>query len=180
MNTPHGPWIFLTFLLTGVVVTLGIVVWWVMATFSNSELLVNEQAEPTNQPQPTSTNSTESTTTSPCPESGACDVDAQVYCPDEWSGKSVEASYKIDLVNCLYDEHKNDISDECFESLDCRQQLNENLLAACEEDKRKFCMGVRPSPGSEPLVDCLGENFAELTPDCATAWTQHDAAKASR
>lgn len=144
-----------------------------------------QQPAPTPSPEPeevepdeTETNEAEQPASGGvCPEAGSCNADAQVYCPDEWSGTSIEASWKLDLVNCLYDEHKDDISAECRESLECRQQLNENLLAACEEDKRKFCASTRPKPGSEPLVSCLGEHYSELSADCAAAWTAHDAAK---
>mgnify|MGYP001583270415 FL=1 len=89
----------------------------------------------------------------------------------------MEASWKLDLVRCLYDDHKDDISADCRESLECRQALNDALVTECQTDKQQFCAGVEPTPGSEPLVDCLEEYFSELSPECAAAWSAHDAAK---
>lgn len=121
------------------------------------------------------TASTSTTTTAlVCPEAGACDADAQKYCPNQWSGVSIEASWKLDLVRCLT---ASNISDTCRESLECRQTLNENLLTVCKTDKKKYCSSITPTPGAENLVDCLGANFSKLSNDCAVAWTAHEGAK---
>lgn len=196
----------LAILIAVVLAALAAAIWWTLKSspriLNKTSDLVNQQSNQvptakTNSESTANTNTTqqpgptlpakpnevepdeteESTSDSVCPEAGGCDADAQKYCPDEWAGTSVEASYKLDLVNCLYEEHKDDISVECRESLECRQQLNENLLVACEEDKRKFCASTRPKPGSEPLVDCLEDNFSQLSADCQAAWNAHEAAK---
>ncbi len=147
---------------------------------------VNEQ-EPNEQeaPESTSERTVESqssangalTATVTCSDAGACNADIQIWCPDEWSGENIEASWKLDLVRCLYDEHKDDISAECRTSLECRQTLNDTLVTACQQDKRTYCSGVMPAPGSEPLVDCLERHFDDLSPACAQAWVNHDNAK---
>lgn len=172
--------VIMTIIIAILLVSLGLAIWW---NLSKSPAPAPKKIELT---QETSINSTtaNSTPTQPttitpssCPEAGVCNDDAQTYCSSELSGTNIQASWKLDLVHCLYDQHKDEISPTCRESLECRQKLNEVLVSACEEDKRKFCTGVRPSPGSEPLVACLGEHFAELSTDCADAWTRHDAAK---
>jgi translation elongation factor EF-G len=117
------------------------------------------------------------TATVTCSDAGACNADIQLWCPDEWSGENIEASWKLDLVRCLYDEHKDDISAGCRTSLECRQTLNETLVTACQQDKRTYCSGVMPTPGSEPLVDCLEEHFDNLSTACAQAWVNHEYAK---
>lgn len=100
----------------------------------------------------------------------SCDQDAITFCQGTPPGK-------INLVNCLLDDHYNDISAACRESLERRQQLNEELVDACEVDRATFCKGVEPKVGSEPMVDCLEEHYDQLTPTCAAAWDAHEAAK---
>lgn len=127
----------------------------------------------------TNTNSTSTSEETPPPSAtdeeignedfGSCDEDIQLYC------KGVKG--KLNLVSCLLDDHKNEISATCLASLERRQQLNEDLVEACKNDQREFCAGVKPAPGEEPLVDCLEEHKPELSPACLEAFEAHDAAK---
>lgn len=107
---------------------------------------------------------------------GACDEDADRLCADEVSGTSVTASYKIDLVNCLY-ENESELTTECKASLDRRKALNEAVSVDCATERTILCTGVTPSPGSEPLMDCLWENESSLSAECLAAVTAHDCAK---
>lgn len=172
--------VIMTIIIAILLISLGVGIWW---NLSKSPSTASKKIELTQEKFNNSTpaNSTPvqptTATTSSCPEAGVCNADAQTYCSSELSGTNIQASWKLDLVHCLYDQHKDEISPTCRESLECRQKLNEALVSACEEDKRNFCSGVKPSPGSEPLVDCLGEHFVELSTECADAWTKHDAAK---
>ena len=147
----------------------------------NATLPESESREGGGGESTTASSATTTTTgTSTCPDSGACNADAKTYCADEWSGTNIQASWKLDLVRCLYDDHKDDISDTCRESLECRQVLNESLVTSCKDDQQKFCTGVTPKPGSEPLVDCLEAHFSDLSPACQAAWTAHDEAKPTK
>lgn len=197
-GTKPGNIIVLALMIAGSVLIAGVAIGWVVArqtqqdvasslsteastTKINSETSANTftaNNENVNTSQQTNTVSTDEV--SSCPDAGACNADAKIYCAEEFAGTNIQASWKLDLVRCLYDEHADDISVECRASLECRQSLNENLISACQEDQRKFCRGVRPSPGSEPLVDCLEGHFNELSPECASAWTAHDLAKPTR
>lgn len=100
----------------------------------------------------------------------SCDQDMVTFCKGTARGKQ-------NMINCLLGEYKDEISDECRESLERRQQLNENLLVACEDDRKKFCQGVEPALGSAPLDDCLRVHVTDLSPACALAFQQHEAAK---
>lgn len=111
-----------------------------------------------------------STVTADNSDAHSCDPDFITYCRDTPPGK-------INRVNCLLNEHYDDISDACRNSLERRQQLNEELVAACTIERAKFCQGVEPKVGSEPMVDCLEEHYEQLSPDCTTAFDAHDAAK---
>lgn len=125
----------------------------------------------------TSSNSDLTPTVVCAADGGSCNEDAKTWCPDEWAGVSIEASWKLDLVRCLYDEHKDDITADCRSSLECRQGLNEALMTACAQDKKTYCSGVEPTPGAEPLVDCIEENLDLVSTACAQAWVNHDYAK---
>lgn len=41
----------------------------------------------------------------------------------------------------------------------------QQIMSACMSDYQRFCLGVRPGGGR--ILACLGENAAELAPDCA-------------
>lgn len=110
-------------------------------------------------------------------DAGACDSDAQRLCPTEWGGGSVQASWKLDLVECLYEDHLDQLSAACRASLERRQALNAALNSACAADRGRFCVGVHPAPGSEPGVDCLRDHRAELEAACAAALAAHEGAK---
>ncbi len=116
---------------------------------------------------------------------GACDEDAHEYCSGFYGGDwaswadeygYISASWKLGLVDCLGD-HQDDVSDECNASLDRRQVLNDEMNEACAIDRGKYCAGVKPSPGSEPQVDCLKEHYGELSAACVEALDAHEAAK---
>lgn len=118
---------------------------------------------------------------------GACNTDTQEYCSgfygSDWASWAEEhgytsASWKLGLVDCLGD-HQDDISDACSASLDRRQVLNDTLNTVCASDRVQYCAGVRPSPGSEPQVDCLKEHYRELSSACTEALDAHEAAKPS-
>lgn len=171
-------------LLGGVILGLGIFTWKLIPPSLVVEPTDTEVEDVTEEPSEVDTTTEErveenieTEQTSTCPETTACEEEAQTLCPDAWSGTDIQASWKLDLVRCLYDDHRDELSDECLESLECRQALNEALITQCADDKQKFCSGILPAPGSEPLVDCLGEHFDELSEACATAWTNHDNAK---
>lgn len=116
---------------------------------------------------------------------GACKEDARNYCSgfysDDWQGFAdengyVSASWKLGLVDCL-EQNRDLTSEACHDSLDRRATLNEELKAACGVDRGKYCQGVEPIPGSEPMVDCLKANYEMLTEACAVALDAHEASK---
>lgn len=107
---------------------------------------------------------------------GACDTDSEILCPDEVAGTSITASYKIDLVNCL-SENETELSTDCKTSLDRRKALNKAVSIDCSTERVSLCSGVFPTPGSEPLMDCLWENESKLSEACLAAITAHDCAK---
>lgn len=116
---------------------------------------------------------------------GSCDDDAHTYCSGfyltDWEGYASEkgyttASWKYGLLDCL-GEHRDQTSQACDDSLDRRQALNDAMNNACQSDRRTYCAGVTPSPGSEPQVDCLKANYENLSVECAEALDAHEAAK---
>jgi len=116
---------------------------------------------------------------------GACDEEAHELCSGfytaDWQGWAqangyTSASWKLGLVDCLAD-HRDETSQTCDDSLDRRQELNDELNEACRTDRIEFCPGVVPAPGSEPQVDCLKEHYDELSLECAAAVDAHEAAK---
>lgn len=118
---------------------------------------------------------------------GACSEDAQTYCSGlytgDWSDWALEhgytnASWKYALVDCL-GQNRNVTTQACDDSLDRRQVLNEEMVAACADDQRTYCSGVEPDPGSEPLVDCLKANRDSLSETCREALDAHENAKSS-
>ncbi|MEK7146198.1 MAG: hypothetical protein AAB802_03360 [Patescibacteria group bacterium] len=116
---------------------------------------------------------------------GACDEEAHTYCAgfysDNWTEFAEEngyttASWKYSLLDCLED-HRDESSQACDDSLDRREELNEAMNTACAEDRGIYCRGVVPIPGSEPQVDCLLENYEKLSIECTDALDAHEAAK---
>lgn len=116
---------------------------------------------------------------------GACDADAQTYCSGFYSGDwqtyaadngYTTASWKYGLLDCLA-AHRDQTSQACDDSLDRRQVLNDEMNAACRTDRRTYCPGIEPKPGSEPEVDCLKEHYDQLSDACVEALDAHEAAK---
>lgn len=136
---------------------------------TNDTATTNATANEETQDNNTTVDNT-STVTADNSDAHSCDQDTITFC----SGIKLT---KINRVNCLLNDHYDEISDACRNSLERRQQLNEELVAACEIERAKFCKGVEPEVGAEPMVDCLEENYAQLSPACATAFDAHDAAK---
>lgn len=118
----------------------------------------------------TTTAETNTATTSDNSDFGACSIESETLCNGLRDGK-------LALVSCLLDDHYDELSDDCRNSLERRQDLNEELVAACAQDRGTYCRGVKPEPGSEPMVDCLEEHYTELSTDCRAAFDAHDAAK---
>lgn len=125
--------------------------------------------EPEEETETTDATTTEEAQITDNSDARSCDTDKAIYCPDERT--------KLGLVSCLLDDHYTEISDACRNSLERRQRLNEELVAACQIDRAKFCQGVEPKAGSEPMVDCLGDHYDQLSAKCAAAWDAHDSAK---
>lgn len=116
---------------------------------------------------------------------GACEEDIENYCSGfntaDWAEFAQEngytdASWKLGLVACL-EANREFTSQACDDSLDRRAALNEDVNTACREDRAKYCQGVEPSPGSEPQIDCLKENYESLSLTCAEAVDAHEDAK---
>lgn len=116
---------------------------------------------------------------------GACDEDAHNYCDGFYSGDwesfaeendYTTASWKYSLLDCLED-HRDETSEACDDSLERREELNEAMNTACAKDRGSYCKGVVPVPGSEPQVDCLMENYEKLSIECSEALDAHEAAK---
>lgn len=110
----------------------------------------------------------------------ACDTDAHTYCSgfygDDWQSYAeahgyTTASWKYGLIDCL---GKNPVSSACQASLDRRETLNEQMMAACAT----YCRGTTPQPGEEPCVDHLKSVYDTLDPSCRSALDAHEAAKA--
>lgn len=137
-------------------------------------------------PTPTNENTSSTTATGDgFDDFGSCDEDARNYCSgfysDDWQSFATEngytsASWKLGLVDCL-EQNQDLTSQACDDSLDRRAALNEDLIAACEEDRAMYCKGVKPVPGSEPMVDCLKTNYENLSETCVEALDAHEAAK---
>lgn len=118
----------------------------------------------------TNTTTNTSSVTSGNADAHSCNQDAVTFCKDTPAGK-------LNLVHCLLDEHGDEISDACRQSLERREILNQELVAACEQDRGTYCRGVKPEPGSEPMVDCLEEHYTQLSAECAAAFDAHAEAK---
>lgn len=97
-----------------------------------------------------------------------CQNDIRTFCR--------EARTKVEIVRCL-DEHRAQITEACRESQDYYQQLNRNVLKNCAFEKGKFCRGVQPKRGEEPLMNCLWSHEPELSPACHSALQAHENAK---
>lgn len=113
----------------------------------------------------------------------ACEADIDLYCSGFGGGNWEEfaeengyttASWKLGLVDCL---SKNPVSQTCEDSQNRREALNEDVITYCAADRGKFCQGVEPIPGQEPMVDCLMEHHDELEPECVAAVDAHEDAK---
>ena len=121
----------------------------------------------------------ESTTTD-----GSCNYDAHTNCPwlysSDWEAGAIEngytiASWKYSLLDCLRD---HEVSEACEDSLDQHQAINDALFDACRADRAKYCRGIHPIPGKvQPEIDCLEENYPDLSPECAAALDAHEATK---
>ena len=116
---------------------------------------------------------------------GACNSDLHTYCSgiydsnwQDWASENgyTTASWKYAVVDCL-GAHRDQTSQACNDSLDRRQSLNEAMTTECKSDLLKYCQGVEPRPGAEPEVDCLEENYDQLSSSCAEALDAHEAAK---
>lgn len=116
---------------------------------------------------------------------GACEDDAHIYCEGfyttEWELYATEndytiSSWKYGLLDCL-EAHENETSQACKDSLERRAELNANMNETCAIDRNTYCKGVEPRPGSEPQVDCLKENYENLSAECAAALDAHEEAK---
>lgn len=109
-------------------------------------------------------------TASTCPEmSDLCQDDLREFCSD--------ARTKIEITRCLLDEHGDEISTECKDALECRRDLNQELMRTCALDIGEHCPGVEPMPGRDTLVSCLLENRAELSEECLEVVLEHQAAR---
>jgi hypothetical protein len=112
-------------------------------------------------------------------DAGACNTDARVYCAGfhsaDWRSYAsahgyTTASWKYGLLDCL---GKHDVSVACTNSLDRREVLNAQMMAACAT----YCRGTSPQPGAEPCVDRLKSIYASLDNACRAALDGHEAAK---
>jgi hypothetical protein len=149
-------------------VTATILLWLWTTRWQNQELNTTTPLETAS-----NSNSAKDQTTSTISDNAdahACDEDMMKFCQGTPVGK-------MNLVNCLLDDHGDEISAACRQSLERRQELNETMVAACQSDRKIFCQGVEPQLGSAPLDECLGEHQNELSPDCAAAYTAHEAVK---
>lgn len=81
------------------------------------------------------------------------------------------ASWKYGLLDCL---GKHNVSAACTASLDRREVLNAQMMAACGTS----CRGTSPQPGAEPCVDHLKSIYDTLGNACREALDAHEAAKA--
>lgn len=150
---------------------------------NNTNTTINTNVDNTSRDQPTAvdtttktktnatdTNTTDDSTTTDNSDFNSCSVESTTLCNGLKDGK-------LALVDCLLNDHYNELSDACRNSLERRQVLNEALVAACATDRGTYCRGVTPQPGSEPMVDCLEEHYTQLSADCAAAFDAHAAAK---
>lgn len=113
-------------------------------------------------------------------DAGACNADARVSCPGfygaDWQTYArangyTTASWKYGLLDCL---GKHSVSTACTASLDRREALNAEMMAACGT----YCRGTSPQPGAELCVDRLKSIYNSLDKACRTALDAHEAAKA--
>lgn len=102
-------------------------------------------------------------------ESNPCKEDVQTFCEGVEQGK-------MNIINCLK-EHWDQISEECKEAQEWHQELNEELLTNCEEDRKEHCQEVEPAVGADPLAECLEAYLPELSPSCREALLNHQAAQ---
>lgn len=160
-------------------VFLGVSLWFVTAPSPLSDTSTPAEQQPSVITQPSRT------TGDGTNDFGACNADAQTYCSgfytNDWKTFAAEegytsASWKLGLVDCL-GAHRTQTSQACNDSLDRRQALNDDLNTTCATDRRAYCAGVEPKPGSEPQVDCLKEHYTQLSSACASALDAHEAAK---
>lgn len=125
---------------------------------------------------------------------GACNEDGRRLCPmyftdginglapaKDWQARAQAAGYatgspKLSLVDCLA-RHEDQVSQACSDARARRSSLNHAVNDTCAMDRRKWCQGVVPKPGSEPQIDCLKANREKLSVACVAAVDAHEAAK---
>jgi hypothetical protein len=109
----------------------------------------------------------------------SCDADAHASCAGfysaDWQSYArangyTTASWKLGLLSCLATK---DVSLACAMSLDRREALNAQMMAACAT----YCRGISPRPGAEPCVDHLKSIYGALDTACRGALDAHEAAK---
>ncbi len=189
----HSIGIFLTTLSLAALIAAGYIYW---SGNSTTDTTVNESITPTSTSEENLVNkkaiqtSKENIVSEPDDSAtdeniAADDTNGSVTDNSDFNSCSVEATIlcnglrdgKLALVDCLLNDHYDELSEACRGSLERRQTLNEELVAACSADRGKFCRGVEPQPGREPMVDCLEAHYSELSAECAAAFDAHDAAK---
>ena len=110
----------------------------------------------------------------------SCDADAHSYCAGfyaaDWQSYArahgyTTASWKYGLLDCL---GQQPVATACTASLDRRESLNAQMMAACST----YCKGTSPQPGAEPCVDHLKLIYNSLDSACRAALDAHENAKA--
>jgi hypothetical protein len=101
-------------------------------------------------------------TNSPAPNAGggkfraACGDDVQRFCVGVQPGGGR-------LVQCL-SSHTTELSAACGNMIAAAGRGGAKLRAACDQDVRRFCIGVQTGGGR--LVQCLSFHTTELSPAC--------------
>jgi hypothetical protein len=94
----------------------------------------------------------------------ACKEDAAKLC------KSVPGGGKrAGVAKCL-NEHINDLSPACRETIEKAKKKVQHVKEACKEDAAKLCKGTKPGGGK--IVQCLKQHEGELSAACKEAMPQ--------
>ena len=89
-------------------------------------------------------------------QKGACRPDVEKFCQGIKPGGGR-------IWACLK-SHEAELSQPCINQIAAKKEKMKEFRAACKEDARKFCKGIKPGRGR--VVSCLRSHEQELSDAC--------------
>lgn len=146
---------------------------------------------------------TTTTTTVTSTSTDACATESATYCAElngkcgTWVGSTCETWCKAQnytsaaIDPCVNSKYAHDsciedaiadgkaVSIACSDYMATLNDASAEMVAACSKyaAKGQVCEGVKASPGTSPLADCLVANFSALDKTCQDAVTVHENAR---